>query len=51
MKFYQVIRLDKSGKRRRETNSNESREAMKVRHEVKLLKPRKLLKKLWSFWL
>lgn len=53
MRLYRVIKLDKSGKRIRESSTDGSPEPTTIRHKVKVkgLKPGKIMRKLWGFWL
>ncbi len=47
MKSYRVIKLDKHAKHARKDAPN----VMEIRHKVKVVKPWKIMKKLWGFWL
>lgn len=58
MKFYRVIKLDKHGKTARADAEAACKDApdvstnvVEIRHKVKVVKPRKTMRKFWTFWL
>ncbi|HRI62747.1 MAG TPA: hypothetical protein PK156_00870 [Polyangium sp.] len=51
MKSYRVIKLEKHAKHAHKDAPDTTPNVMEIRHKVKVVKPWKIMKKLWGFWL
>ena len=51
MKLYRVIKVRKQAKTAQNEDSAHVQNVMEIRHKVKVVKPWKIMKKLWGGWL